>query len=195
MRNKANSGGRDTTRPSPRPEALTMPPGTRENAPNKANLPGFGRKCLAHGTIVRNKPNSEQIGREPVLSLPKERPTHKETIMRNKAKHGQTGVSGERRVRMPVVRNKANWACRLGAGRVRCVKRTQFALGGPRRPSQEPALSAANGPEALTLPPVRLDKRAKQSQSGRLARYPTISLFHYSSIPARCRLCKTKPIC
>jgi hypothetical protein len=29
---------------------------------------------------------------------------------------------------------------------------------------------------------------------GRLSRYPTIPLFYYSSIPAQCRLCKTKPI-
>jgi hypothetical protein len=52
--------------------------------------------------IVRNKANSEQVQREPVLRLPKERPTlnqvegrlHEEVIMRNKAKLGRTGASG-----------------------------------------------------------------------------------------------------
>ncbi len=37
------------------------------------------------------------------------------------------------------------------------------------------------------------DKRAKQSQFGRTG-YPSIPLFHHSSIPIRCWSCETKPI-
>ncbi len=77
--NKANSGGWDAARPSPRPEALTMPPGTGAsvqneanswpwrrgggrgaNAPNKANLPPTG-------PIAPNKANfgETRIGAKP----------------------------------------------------------------------------------------------------------------------------------
>jgi hypothetical protein len=39
QQSKANSGGWDAARPSPRPEALTMPPGTGASVRNKANSP------------------------------------------------------------------------------------------------------------------------------------------------------------
>jgi hypothetical protein len=77
---------REQTKPIRRPAA---PPwaSVAQNEPNPA-----GR------LIVRNKANSGQLGRELVLSLPKERPSHEETIVRNKAKLGRGGVSGTRRM-------------------------------------------------------------------------------------------------
>ncbi len=69
--------------------------------------------------------------------------------------------------------------------------KANFPPHGQRRPSPRP--------EALTLPPGTRDKRAKQSQFGeefqvggvrfqvRRGEYPTIPLFHHSSIPIPCQ--------
>jgi hypothetical protein len=95
-------------RPSPRPEALTLPP-TGQMCETKPICPATPRgtrpegrgtkgKCAKRtqfqtmpggrglGAIMRNEANSEQVGRG--------RPTHEETIMQNKAKPGQARVSG-----------------------------------------------------------------------------------------------------
>ncbi len=51
---------------------------------NRAKQSQFAEPPGGWGVNCTNKANSEQVGREPVLSLPKERPTYEETIVRNK---------------------------------------------------------------------------------------------------------------
>ena len=118
---------------------------------------------IGRSELCETNPNWRGVGRG--------RPTYQEPIVQNKAKLGQDGISGGRRIR------EAN-----------CAKRTQFPAGpsgtglGGRGAivRNEPNFGertgrGARGPNKPNLPP---------------AGYPTIPLFHHSSIPIRCRLCK-----
>jgi hypothetical protein len=83
----------------------------------------------------------------------------------------------------PIVRNEANLGQPGWGPGADCAKQTQFGADGQGRPSSRP--------KALALPPIG-GNCAEQSQfpPDRIPHRST----HYSSIPTRCRLCKTKPI-
>jgi hypothetical protein len=107
--------------------------------------------------------------------------------VRNKAKVGKSGVYGKRRP-PPAERIHRE---------VECAKQTQFAPAGrnlgvgssaPNKPNLPPGGRGrpSSRPKALAMPPVtRAITRNK----------PNFWRAEVPIIPARCRLCKTKPIC
>jgi hypothetical protein len=95
-----------------------------------------------------------------------------------------------------IVQNEPNLPGRPGPRRAKCAKRTQFpaASGGTRRRPYLGRLCETNpiSPAGAGLG----GRRANVQNEANLRRtgYPIISLFYYSTIPLRCRLCKTNPI-
>jgi len=141
------------------------PKGRGENMPNKANLPPGGHHTIPsfHHSSIPSRPRLYETN--PISS-------------------------------------RAGWGAAWGdAGRGVLYKQTQSATDGPGRPS--PAFAGAGSARGLgDATPQRaivLNKpnfpragspgptdHAKQSQFGR-PRYASIPVFHYSSIPTRCR--------
>jgi hypothetical protein len=173
MQNKANL-------PAGAACAKARATGNGRSCTNKANSPLPDRQAGSRLVpSVRNKANSEQVGREPVLRLQKERPTldqvegrlHEEAIMQNKAKLGKYGVFG---------------AWDAGRAQGKCAKQTQFPA--HRMAQASPACAGAGS--------------APEKRSWTLA--PMLRSPHHSSIPSfqhsspragtEGQMCKTNPI-
>jgi hypothetical protein len=121
-------------------------------------------------------------------------------------------------IRRPIVRNEPNLARSRpsrGRRRAKCAKRTQFpasraaGAGRSRQTKPIPAVGSQCAQRdiednASRRHYKRRAERAKRSQFAgqscetnpisRRTRYPMIPLFYHSTIPIRCRLCKTNPI-